>query len=87
MSTKIKTFRDLRDFLNTLNYQQLDQTAYLQRVDCMGERIESGSISDEPEYLTDEGWAPVSTFEPDGEYDKIENYDQRPAGIAYLWNE
>lgn len=84
---KIKTLKDLKEFLGTLNEDQLSQAAFLQGLDEPGSSIAEATITDEDEYLTDEGYAPISTFEPDDEDDKLEKYTIRKVGYVYLFNE
>lgn len=84
---EIKTLKDLKTFLDGLNEDQLNQDALLHIVDSRAERIKAGSITHEDEYLSDEMFEPVSTFEPSDEGDSIENYEIRKAGFVYLYNE
>lgn len=83
----IKTLANLKTFLNGLNDEQLSQEAGLHIVDVGYEIIGTGIITTEDEYLSEDGYAPVSTFEPEGEDDKLDDYDIRPAGYAYLLND
>lgn len=83
----IKTLANLKTLLNQLNDEQLSQEALLYLVDQGAEPIATGIITSEDEYLTDEGYCPVSTFEPEDDDDKLDNYEIRPAGYFYLLNE
>ena len=83
---EIKTLKDLKEFVNSLNDEQLAQEAELSIVDSGAEQIASGVITTEDEYLTDEGFAPVSTFEPSDSEDTLDDYDIRKAGYVYLFN-
>lgn len=84
---KIETLKDLKQFLGGLNEQQLNQKALLHIVDGNAEQIQAASITTEDEYLSDEMFEPVSTFEPFDEEDTLDNYEIRKAGFVYLFNE
>ena len=84
---KISTLNDLKIFLNECNEWQLSQEALLYLVDKEAEPILTAMITEEDEYLTDEGYMAISSFEPEDDLDFIENYDIRPAGHVYLLNE
>ncbi len=60
---EIQTLNDLKSFLNGLNENQLSQTAYLCVVDSHVESIKSAIVTTEPEYLTDEGFVPISAWD------------------------
>lgn len=81
---EIKTLKDLKDFLGTLDEEQLSQEAALQIVDSGAEQISFAHANDEVEVLTDEGFMPRSVIEDE---DEIISEETRPIGYVYLFNE
>lgn len=82
---KIETLNDLKVFLNGLSDEQLQHKAHVMDLDEVGLTIGSADVTEEDQYLTEgDGWAPISTFEPEDENDKLEDYDIQKAGVPYL---
>jgi CHAD domain-containing protein len=84
---KIETLKDLKEFLGKLNDTQLKQPAVLHIVESFSHPIKSAMVSTEDEYLTEDGFEPVSTYEHSDFNDPLESYEIRKAGFAYLFNE
>jgi len=84
---KIETLNDLKQFLNGLNEVQLQQKAELHLTDVGIQPILSAGIDTEDHFLSDEGYCPVSTFEPLDDLDRLDHYVIRKAGFVYLFNE
>lgn len=83
---KIETLKDLRDFLNTLNDDQLSEQAYVQSLDELGTQIKSAGVLEEDYYIDREGEfsALVSQFEPLDDDDKLDNYEKLEKGTPWL---
>lgn len=82
---KIKSLKDLRDYLNTLNDEQLERDAIVNGFDEFSYSITGARETEEDRFGDDDGTYPVSDFEPDGPEDKLENYDFYPKGTVYLY--
>ena len=57
------TYRELRDFLNTLTDEQLDQTAQVIGVDTPGGAITQAEVLDEDWVMDGEGACPRSVWD------------------------
>lgn len=85
------TYKQLKDFCDTLNDQQLEQEVYLSVVDSHAEKVASALITDKDEYFdhTD----PLGTLDqikevnPDDWEDVIADATLCPKGTVMLVNE
>lgn len=80
MSTSAKTLRQLKEFLNTLSEDQLDQTIKIAETDRPIKRIAIFDVLQE-DYINPSGECaePKSYYMPGGEfYDPAEDYSDEP---------
>jgi hypothetical protein len=83
---KIKTWKDLKEFLSTLDETQLSEKAVLSIIDSHNVYISQGLVNEEEEYLTEEGYVIKSALDQI-EIDDLGDCNIRPIGFVYLLND
>lgn len=81
---RINNLKDLRDYLNTLNDEQLQGKPFVNRTDEFTHSITEVMELEEDHFLGEESLEPISTFEPNDDGDLLSNYEIYPAGYVFF---
>jgi hypothetical protein len=82
----IKTFKDLKDFVNSLNENQLAKPVIAHRTDEWSLRCSEASTLEEEYYIDDYGaMVPNSAFDDTDPTDSLDDWDKIEIGTPFLY--